>query len=65
MSSASIYPFATIGWIHVNVYLKKFKFVKKKFVEKKKKLKKYKKLTNQPKISDPLLKTSALHDTLK
>ena len=29
-SSASIYPFATICWIHVNMYLKTFKFVDKK-----------------------------------
>ena len=28
-SSASIYPFTTICWIHVNVYLKTFKFVGK------------------------------------
>ena len=36
-SSASIYLFATICWIHVNVYLKTFKLLEKKLVEKKNK----------------------------
>ena len=34
-SSASIYPFATICGIHVNVYLNTFQFVEKKLVGKK------------------------------
>ena len=34
-SSAPIYLFATICWIHVHVYFKTFKFVEKKLVEKK------------------------------